>query len=166
MRSTMNQKDQSVERKRAQMYTFMYDHPVGILSTVTPDNDPHSSVVYYTPDENNNILFFTKALTKKHDNITHNNHVMLLVYDSRDQTVLQVMGTAELVQDDLERQMDFAAVMNASMIATGYAFSPISKIQAGPYRVYKIIPGQLRMTTYGYLGHGTEILDSSTLREG
>lgn len=149
--------------RRMKMRSFMYNHPVGVLTTVTPNHDPHGSVIYYAPDENNNVLFFTKALTRKHDNIIHNHHVMLVAYDPEDQVVLQMTGSAEIISDALDRQVDFAAVMTASMQASGYPFSPISKVSAGAYVVYKIHPSQMRLTTYGHPGHGVEVLEGAEL---
>lgn len=150
-------------KKRERIFRFIANHPTGVLTTVDPNGNPHGSVIYYAADEDRNILFVTKERTRKHDNITHHNHVMLVVYDSEAQAVLQITGLAEQVEGLYDKQMDFAAVLTSSMIASGYPFSPVSKLSAGPYVVYKVKPVQIRLTTYGYPGQGSETLEGSEL---
>lgn len=163
MKPTDNNEADILAAKRERIFQFISKHPTGVLTTVDPDGNPHGSVIYYTTDEDKYVLFITKERTKKHDNLSHHNHAMLVVYDQESQAVLQISGIAEVVTDSSDSQVDFAAVMMSSMEASGYPFSPISKIAAGAYVVYKLKPTQIRMTTYGYPGQGTDVLEGAEL---
>jgi uncharacterized pyridoxamine 5'-phosphate oxidase family protein len=153
----------NLQSKREKIFGFIKNHPTAVLTTVDPDGNPHGSVIYYTTDEDHNVLFITKEQTKKYDNLSHNPHAMLVVYDQVDEAILQISGIANVVPQGYDSQLDFAAVLSSSMQASGYPFSPISKLSAGPYVVYKIIPVQLRLTTYTHPNQGTVILEGEEL---
>lgn len=152
-----------LQSNRERIYAFIMNHPIAVLATVDPNNNPHGSVIYYTNDENHNILFITKERTKKHDNLSHNTHAMLVVYDQEDEAVLQISGVAEVVPEGYDSQIDFAAVLSSSMQTSGYPFSPISKLAAGAYVVYKLTPVQMRLTMYTYPNHGVIVLEGDEL---
>lgn len=134
--------------RQKRIYDFLQSNQVGVLSSVDPDNNPHASVIYYSLDKSFQITFITKSKTKKFDNITHNNHVMLLVYNAENQTVAQVVGKAyQLVNSD--KMADVAAsVYAANLISSNDDIPPVAKLSGGEYVLFKIVPVQIRLATY------------------
>lgn len=131
-----------------QVYDFMRAHPVGVLATVDPNSNPHAVVVYYSVDEEGNLFFTTKRDTKKSDNIQHNNHVMLAVYEASTQTSLQISGTAEDISESPEANEVFQNTMHATLQTSESGVPPISKLYAGHYVAYKVRPAEIRMVSF------------------
>jgi general stress protein 26 len=82
------------------IYHFLRAHPIGVLATVTPENEPHGTVIYYSIDKHFDVFFVTKSQTRKNDNLKHNKHVMLTVFEASSQTIAQIIGTARESTDD------------------------------------------------------------------
>ncbi|MFB4187184.1 pyridoxamine 5'-phosphate oxidase family protein, partial [Bacillus velezensis] len=85
--ATMNDRQQ-------RMYDFLNSQHIGVLSTVTPDSNPHGAVVYYAIDDVFCIEITTKVETRKYDNLKHNDHCMLTVFDPITQAVAQITAVA------------------------------------------------------------------------
>jgi general stress protein 26 len=139
-------KSYSVTKQR--MLDFLMSTPVGVLSTVTPDGDPHGAVIYFSIDDQFVVTMLTKGDTRKYDNLVHNNHAMLTVFDVETQTTTQLTGVASEITDpdfvNSALEMDMIASMN-----TSYSRMPaIEKLEAGKYVAFKIKPVQVRMAVY------------------
>ena len=152
---------QSSDRKQ-RFYTFLKDNPIGVLSTVTPDGNPHGVVIYYTIDENFVVSFITKSETRKHDNIKFNNHVALTVFEPREQATVQYLGKAEPVPDSFDVNGIAGAILAASLKTSDAGLPPVSKLEAGSYVGYRITPTQIRMAVYARPNRGeyTDMFES------
>lgn len=143
-------------RKTASMFTdrewdiyhFLFAHPVGVLSTVTPDGDPHGAVIYYSIDRSFNISFLTKDRTRKFDNITHHDHVTLTVFDPATLFTAQITGVATKIADSEAINAVANAVLKACLATSKTGVPPITKLQAGDYVGCNIKPVLIRMATY------------------
>ena len=167
---TTSKQAPSFSDRKQRFYEFLDNNPVGVLSTVTPDGDPHGVVIYYVIDKNFIISFLTRAETRKRDNIKHNNHVMLTVYEPRTQTTVQIVGTAKEVTDSYEVNGIAGAVMGVSTKIANTGLPPISKLEAGSYVGFRITPEQIRMAVYsrpdpGEYGDIFESIESFDLDE-
>lgn len=134
--------------RQQRIYDFLKSNPIGVLSSVTPNGDPHGAVVYFEIDTDFTISFLTKAETRKYDNLRHHKHVMMTVFEPATQATAQVSGDAVEVEEsyDINR---LAGVILGTSIKTGDAgLPPISKLQAGPYVAFRIKPVQIRMAVY------------------
>jgi hypothetical protein len=138
----------NIAERQWRMYRFLYAHPVGVLSSVTPDHDPHGAVVYFSIDKAFNIYFLTKNGTRKYDNITHNNHVMLTVFDPVTQTTAQVTGIAHEIADSVLVNSVAGSVLRASLDTSDSGIMPITNLQAGDYAGFMIKPKSVRMAVY------------------
>ncbi len=135
-------------RKR-RLLAFMREHPIGVVCSVTPDGDPHGVVVYYTVDENLTVRFLTKVRTRKYDNLKHNSHLMLVVFDARTQTTLTLTGVA-VEYAGLDAIHEVArAVFTVPQTTSDNGPPPIAKLVAGAYTTFMIEPAQIRMAAYG-----------------
>lgn len=156
--------------RKKRMFTFLRENPIGVLSTVTPDGDPHGAVVYFRVDKDFTISFLTKTETRKYDNLVHNNHVMLTVFEPETQATVQVTGIAEEVQDSYETNAIAGTILGISMETSEAGTPPISKLDAGMYVAMKITPVQARMAVYarpdsGGYGELFESVESFDLNE-
>jgi general stress protein 26 len=135
------------EQKR-RISKFLNENCIGVLATVDPNNDPHAAVIYYSSDAEDQIFFMTKTGTKKHDNLRHNNHAMFVVYEPRDQVTVQVVGEAHEITELTLSNKIFSAVLHASLVTSDSGIPPISKLKAGEYVAYALIPSEVRMAVF------------------
>jgi general stress protein 26 len=133
---------------RERMYQFLSDTCIGVLSSTDPDGDPHGAVIYYTINEHLEVGFLTKAETKKYDNLVHNNHVMLTVFEPLTQTTVQISGVAKEIKNGFAMNKIAAKVLDTSLKTSEAGLPPLSKLQAGPYVAFTIKPVQIRMAVY------------------
>jgi general stress protein 26 len=130
------------------MLDFLKEHPVGTLSTVDPNGEPHAVVIYYFTDDDFNITFTTKRETRKFDNLSHYNHAMLLAYESTSQTTVQVTGVVEEIVDKQESESAFRSMVSASMATSDAGLPPFTKLYAGQYVAMRLKPLQIRMAVF------------------
>lgn len=138
----------SSERKR--IFEFLKSHPVGVLATISPDGRPHASTIYLTVDESLNLAFTTKQDTRKYQNIEHDNHVMLAVYDAQTQTVVQISGRAEEVTDPDAQHAIYYGTLHAARQTGKDVVPPIAKIAAGPYVGFKVKIENIWLSDYDW----------------
>ena len=139
---------ESYSDTKQRMLDFLSAKQVGVLSTVTPDGDPHGVVIYFSIDKQFLVSMLTKVETRKYDNLVHYNHAMLTVFDAETQTTVQLTGLAEEITDpdfvNNSLEMDILASMN-----TSHSRMPaIEKLEAGKYVAFKIRPVQVRMEVF------------------
>lgn len=134
--------------KKQRIYDFLFSTSVGVLSSVDPDGDPHGAVIYYTINRDFVISFLTKSQTKKYDNLVHNNHVMLTVFDPLSQTTVQVTGTATEEKNGFVMNQIAGRVLGTSLRTSDAGLPPLDKLVAGSYVAFKIAPVQVRMAVY------------------
>ncbi len=134
--------------KKQRIYNFLFDTSIGVLSSTDPDGDPHGAVIYYTINEDFGVEFLTKSGTKKYDNLVHNNHVMLTVFEPLTQTTVQVMGVAKEITDGFSINEIAGKVLGTSMRTSDAGMPPLSKLDAGSYVAFRIEPVQVRMAVY------------------
>lgn len=134
--------------RRTRIFDFLRENQVGILSTVDPNHNPHATVIYYGVEPDLSITFMTKSGTKKSDNIAHNNHVMLLVFEPNTQTTVQISGKAHKVKDITQTNKIFSDTLQAAWDTSEDGVPPITRLAAGEYVAYNIEPKQVRMAVY------------------
>jgi pyridoxine/pyridoxamine 5'-phosphate oxidase len=136
------------EESKRRIYMFLAHQPIGTLSTVDPNGDPHGAVIYYSIDKDFNITFTTKRKTKKFDNLSFHNHAMLVVFEAMSQTTVQITGTVEEITDTDESDSAFRSMLANSMATSEAGLPPITKLQAGTYVALRLKPLQIRMAVF------------------
>ena len=134
--------------RKQRIYDFLIANPIGVLSSVTPDGNPHGTVIYYHAARDFTITFLTKTQTRKYDNLRRNNHVMLTVFDAQTQTTAQVAGKTVEISDSYEINVVAGAILGASLQTSEAGMLPITKLEAGRYVAFKLTPVQIRMAVY------------------
>lgn len=140
--------------KRKDTHDFLKSHRVGVLATVSPDGDPYAAAIYFTVDPSFDVLFLTKTRTKKADNLEHNNHAMLVVYEPSTQTTVQLIGLVSKIDDTLETNRVFSDIINASIDTSSNIVPPISKLDEGDYVAYRLRPNEIRMAVFAHAAAG------------
>lgn len=127
---------------------FLQAQRTGVLATTDPVNKPHAAVVYYYVNSNFEITFVTKSHTKKYENIQRNNRVMLVAYDEFTQTTVQVSGSSEEIKNIEETQDAIAKMLTSAALTSDAGDPPISKLYAGDYVAFRIIPELIHMAIF------------------
>ncbi|MFS8118745.1 MAG: pyridoxamine 5'-phosphate oxidase family protein [Microcoleus sp.] len=149
--SKLRNKDKAVLSDRQQrIYRFLHANPIGVLSSVCSNGDPHGTVIYFTIDKNFVISFLTKARTRKYDNLKHCNSVMLTVFDAHTQTTAQITGNAVEIKDSQGINSVAGAVLRVSLKTSDAGMPPISKLKAGPYVAFRVELTQIRIGAYAH----------------
>lgn len=156
--------------RQQRILSFLEDTPVGVLSSVDPNGDPHGVVIYFVIDGDFNVYLLTRAETRKSDNLKHHNHVMLTVFDPQNQTTAQITGRAREIEDDYQVNEIANQVLQASFKVSDSEVPPIAKLDAGESVAFKIEPVQIRMAVYARPEFGDyrelfESIESFNLRE-
>jgi nitroimidazol reductase NimA-like FMN-containing flavoprotein (pyridoxamine 5'-phosphate oxidase superfamily) len=132
---------------------YINEHPLAVLSTINGDGSPHGTTLYAGSDSELNIYFMTKRQTTKSANISANPHVALTFSGEDHQTTLQVSGIASEVTVPNEGATAFQVLGSVRHNAEDFRL-PISKIEAGPYIVYKVNVTHALLSEYE---HGNRI---------
>ena len=146
------------ERQR-RIYQFLQANPAGVLSTITPEGEPHGVVINFSINKEFEIFFLTKAATKKYRNLKHSDTVMLTVFDAYKQTTAQVAGKAEELRDPLAINGVAGALMSTHLQSGAKTLPPISKLRAGSYVAFKIDPVSIHMAIYTRVADQDEYTD-------
>lgn len=154
--------DIALTERQWRIYRFLHAHPMGVLSSVSPDGDPHGAVVYFSIDTSFKLCFLTKDGTRKYDNLKRNNHIMLTVFESSTQTTVQIEGVATEITDSVDVNAVAGSVLSACLKTTKSGRVPITSLQAGSYVAFRIKPLLIRMAVYSEPKYGdyAELFDS------
>lgn len=134
--------------REGRIYGFMAAHPIGVLSTVGPDGDPHGVVVYYDTAPDFGVSFLTRKGSKKYDNLLHDPRVMLTVYEPKTQTTVQLIGAADEITDSSEINSLADRILALSLRAGGSGALPVAKLDSGECTGFRIRPVQVRLAAY------------------
>lgn len=145
---TSNQNTKKFSDRKQRIFDFLFTTSIGVLSTADPDGDPHGAVIYYTINRDFEVAFLTKLETKKYDNLVHNSHVMLTVFEPLTQTTVQVTGVAKEVKNGSAMNGIAARVLGTSLKTSKAGLTPLSKLEAGSFVAFTIEPVQVRMAVY------------------
>lgn len=143
--------------KHKEAYEFLKKHKVGVLATVSPDNDPYAAAIYFTVEPSLDVLFVTKVRTKKADNLDHNNHAMMIVYEENTQTTVQLTGSVTKITDAVEVNRLFTDSIYTSLETSGSDVPPIAKLDDGEYVAYRLKPTQIRMAVFSLAAGHTDV---------
>lgn len=127
---------------------FLASHRSGVLATADKAANPHAAVVYYTFNDDFTLLFSTKSETQKLKNIEENKQVAFAVYDEVAQTVVQISGDTEIVNDEDERQKALNNMFTSSTELSLNVTPPAEKLYAGDYVAVRIFPQVIKMAVY------------------
>lgn len=136
----------TLSNRQRRIFTFLTEQRTAVLSTVTPENKPHGTVVYYTITPDFVLHFITKKGTQKYHNMLHSPDVMFTVFSARTQTTAQIEGRAVEIDDRDHLNQLATALFGKAHAESG--LPPIMKLQAGTFTSFQITPAQIRIARY------------------
>lgn len=141
---------------KEKVYTFLQSHALGVLSTISSDNTPYASPIYFIIDEKLNFYFLTKSDTTKALNIKNNKNVALTVIHPSQPITVQATGSVEEVQEP--EILTKIAEANAQEKG-GFSWPPpLSKLQSDGYLLmYKLQPNWLRVGNFTETQEPTDV---------
>ena len=89
---------------KQKLFQFFQKNPIGIISTISQENTPHSSNIFYTINKDFVLYFITKKEMKKFRDILKNNHVSITITEPLTFESVQIEGRAEEIKDHTEMQ--------------------------------------------------------------
>lgn len=132
---------------------YINEHPLAVLGTIDSSGTPHGTTIYAGSDSQLRVFFMTKQQTRKHQNILNNPKVSMTFSGEDHQTTLQLTGTASEVKVPDEGAVAFQVLGSVRHNSEDFRL-PISKIEAGPYIVYRVDVSEALLTEYE---HGSRV---------
>ena len=136
-----------LSERQQNIYEFLKNNSVAVLSTSSKSGRPHGTVIYFYINPSFEIFFITKDHTHKYQNIVANNQVMLTVFDAKTQTVCQIEGTTKEVKSKAEISDIIKQIFKNSLKTTSSDILPVSKLE-GHYITLKIHPDNIKFSVY------------------
>jgi len=160
----------TLSQRQRRIYDFLKENHIAVLSSITPDGDPHGAVVYYMVDADFTFHILTKKGTRKYDNLAHNGRVMLTIFKAGTQTTVQVTGIALERGGNANINEVAGGIFGASLQTSINGLPPIVKLHAGAFTTFRIVPKQIRMAVYARPDSGNyddlfESIESFKLKE-
>lgn len=121
---------------------------MGILSTVTEDNKPWGSAIYFVVDEDFNIFFITRKGTFKYQNLEKNPFAALTVADDASQTTVQLAGKISKVPSKDYMDIVFTKLVAIRPKGDDNWAPPIERVQKGDYMPLCLTPNKLQYANF------------------
>lgn len=137
-----------------QISEFLHHNHIGVLATADKQSAmPHAAAVYYATDSHLNIYFLTKDKTTKSRNLDKNNWAAMAIYEAHTQRTAQISGSVNRVQEKDMMERAKPLMSRFSKQTAGTEQTPISKLDAGEYVLYRLVPQSIRLGEYKYGVH-------------
>ncbi len=91
------------KEKAQKAWEFLKSNRLATIATVSEENTPHTSLIYYITGENFHIYMVIAKDSRKFKNISQNNKVALVVRHDMEPLVVQLNGVAKIVEDENEK---------------------------------------------------------------
>lgn len=151
--------------KNPNIAAFLKRNHIAVLATANKETAaPHAATIYYATDSQMNIFFVTKEGTTKSKNIVSNPQAAIAIYEATTQTGAQITGSVSRVEDSAMLEKALRIMARYSYQTAQTEETPISKLKAGSYILYKIWPQTIRLGEFKY-GPRSQIFDTATPAE-
>ena len=143
--------DISAAQQNPQITKFLQSNHTAVICTSNKQtSEPHGAVVYFSITSRLHLYFVTKTDTTKHRNLQTNPQVAAVVYDTAAQKTVQIKGTARILNDPQKLQTALELMVQYSRDSASISTLPISRLDAGQYVLYQIIPKVIRFGDFKY----------------
>jgi len=151
--------------KNPNIEAFLKRNHIAVLATADKQTaQPHAATIYYMTDSQMNIYFLTKDGTMKSKNIEGNPYASIAIYEAETQTTAQISGPINKVEDSAMMEKAMSLASKYSKETSGTDETPISKLYAGNYVLYRLWPQFIRLGEYKFGPRG-QIFDTATPAE-
>ncbi len=128
---------------------FLFEHTVGVLSTVDINGNVHGAVIYYIAESETSIYFVSKSLTTKVTDIELHRNVALTIYYAPMAQTLQINGVAH--QETNKETIDyiFDNIVKLRLYGGEMLEPPVTALKdSGEYVVVRITPTQAKFSDF------------------
>lgn len=140
---------------RAAALELLKSKKSGVLSTLSPSDEPRARLVYYSSDDRFNIYFLTFANTRKADDLRAHPKAAFTVFDESRPRTLQIEGdAADITNSPVDDAVIETLFDHLQMNAKYYA--PIARFDRSDVRFYRLAPTWVR---YGDFTEGRTTSD-------
>jgi general stress protein 26 len=144
---------------------FLKRNHIAVLATADHQTaEPHAATIYYATDSQMNIFFLTKVKTKKSINLAGNPKAALAIYQAETQETLQITGPVTVVDNPAMMTKAMSLMSKYAQQTAGTEQTPIARLYAGEYILYKIWPQHIRLGEFKYGPEG-QVFDNATPAE-
>jgi nitroimidazol reductase NimA-like FMN-containing flavoprotein (pyridoxamine 5'-phosphate oxidase superfamily) len=144
---------------------FLKRNHIGVLATADKKTaQPHAATIYYATDSHLNIYILTKAKTAKSYNLNLNPQAAMAIYEADTQRTAQISGLVNRIEDKDMMERALPLISKFSKQTAGTEETPISKLAAGEYILYRLVPQSIRLGEYKY-GTPSDMFDIATPAE-
>lgn len=131
------------EEPKGAALSFLKGNSTGVLATLSPDGAPRARTVYYAADDSFNVYLSTLTDTRKVEDISQNAHAAFVVSSEDVPQTVQIEGTLHDLTDTVTVN-DSVRHLLAIMMERGPHFAPLTHLDAGSIRLYRLTPTWVR----------------------
>jgi uncharacterized protein YhbP (UPF0306 family) len=145
--------------------SFLKRNHIAVLATADKSTAmPQAAAVYYATDSKMNLFFLTKDGTAKAKNLVANPYAAVVIFEADTQTTAQISGPVSKVEDPVMVAKAQKVMAKYSNATAGTEETPVSKLYAGNYVLFKLWPQNIRLGEYKY-GVKFHLFDTATPTE-
>ncbi len=138
----------TISEENDKIFNFLKVHPVAAVATATTSGVPHIASVYVSVDDSLNLYFITKTNTTKAKNILSNANVALSITDASALKTVQVLGTAQKIEDPNLTHQILTKVTSIAHSTAQADTPPLNKLAAGDYIAFVVHPSSMRLAEF------------------
>ncbi len=147
-------KESDTEGERDEALSFLVDHDVGVLATVSRAGEPHARTIYYTCDDAFNIYFITLKNTRKAADLTSNQKAAFVVSEAGTPKTIQVEGDVADLTYTATNDPLLTGFVHRLMTDKQYGI-PLSHLDSSELKFYRLSPAWVRWGDFTF-GTGTD----------
>jgi general stress protein 26 len=140
--------------KRGDALSFLVNHMLGVLATISDEGTPRARTIYYTCDDSFNIYFITLANTRKAQDIQKNPHAAFVVSEQDIPRTIQVEGTISDLTDTATIDPVLSDFVEVLMSQKTYGI-PLTRFDTSVLKFFKLTPTWVRWGDFT-IGQGTK----------
>ncbi len=140
---------------KQEAYEFLSKIPLAVFGTVSDNNTPHLTTVFYIVDKDLNFYFISRSETAKIHNINRGSKVSIVVSDRRSFVTVEAQGHAvQLTGIDKFKtifKMFTDVYSKQDIIEEGKLFNwapPVASMENGDIVIYEVKPDWIRYIDY------------------
>ena len=139
---------ENMDKKQKDVYEFLSQHKLAVVSSVAPDSTASGAAVYYVVDDDFNFYFLAHVDSQKYKNLKQNPSAAITVVDDYKQTTIQGGGTVTEVEIGDEHD---TAYRKLALIHPPGQFAwvpPVSKIHTSAIALLKLTPSRMLLSRF------------------
>ena len=137
---------------KQEVLNFLRNNNVAVIATVSSDDKPQASAVYYISDDDLNFYFLTSRTSRKFSNLMQNSNLGLTVGIGPADITIQGGGAAQLVEDPKEQQ-EIIKFLSINADLRGSHYWPVLQLPNSEFAVFKFKPSWLVLLNLDKDGH-------------